>query len=433
MIRLILMDLDGTLLRSDKSISPYTLKILKECQKAGMMIGFSTARGESNAKQYIEVAVPDLVISSGGALVKLHSKEIYACTLSERETNVLIETGKRVTNGACEITVDTRNGHYWNYKEDPKQTAPDWGEVIYTDYADFHEEALKVTVQLSDQEKAKVIADSITDCDFVKFSDCDWFKFSKAGATKKNAAERAGKYLGILPEEMIAFGDDYGDMEMLQFSGTGIAMGNAVEAVKKAADGVTDDNDHDGVARYLEAHCLAAWKSEVRLETCDLIIKKAVFEDWKELYRNIWSRGESAKYMQWKLTADEEAARQRMQRTLEWQREHHAYTVYEKKSGQAIGWVGMEEISPGVYEDTGLAIGPDFVKRGYGKQILKAVTEFCFKDLQAVKFTGSCRTGNLASKRLMLSCGFSYHHSESRIDPQNGQKYELEFYELRKE
>lgn len=256
MIKLILMDLDDTLLRSDKSISPYTLKILKECQKAGMLIGFSTARGDSNAKQYIETVSPDLVISSGGALVKLHSEMIYSCMLSGRETNALIEAGKRVTNGGCEITVDTRNGHYWNYKEDPKQTAPDWGEVIYTDYADFYEEALKVCVQLSDTEKAKEIADGITDCDFVKFSDCDWFEFSKAGATKKNAVEKAGEYLGILPEEMLAFGDDYGDMEMLQFCGTGIAMANAVDAVKNAADGLTDDNDHDGVAKYLEEHCL---------------------------------------------------------------------------------------------------------------------------------------------------------------------------------
>lgn len=171
----------------------------------------------------------------------------------------------------------------------------------------------------------------------------------------------------------------------------------------------------------------------VKLETSDLIIKNAVFEDWKALYRNIWSREESAKYMLWKPAANEEAAKRRMQRTLEWQRGHHAYTVYEKKSGQAIGWVGMEEAGPGAYEDTGLAIGPDFVKRGYGKQILKAVTEFCFKDLQAVKFTGSCRAGNMAAKGLLLSCGFSYHHSESRVDPGNGQEYELEFYELLKE
>lgn len=209
--------------------------------------------------------------------------------------------------------------------------------------------------------------------------------------------------------------------------------GKGSQCGENTADDVTDDNDHDRVEKYLETHCLAVCKNEERLETHDLTIKKADFEDWKDLYRNIWSREESARYMLWKLTADEEAAKQRMQRTLEWQKVHRAYTVYEKESGQAIGWGGMEEISPGVYEDTGLAIGPDFVKRGYGKQILKAVTEFCFKNLQAVKFIGSCRSENLASKKLMLSCGFSYHHSESRIDPGNGQKYELEFYELQKE
>lgn len=252
MLKLILTDLDDTLLRCDKSISDYTLKTLKKCQAEGILIGFSTARGESNAKRIIDAVSPDIVISSGGALVKVHGTVIYSCILSGKETNTLIEAGKRVTDGSCEITVDTLTEHYWNYKNDPKETSPDWGEVIYTDYINFQEEALKVCVELKDAEKAREIAASIENCDFVKFSDCDWFKFSKAGATKQKAIEKTGEYLGILPEEMIAFGDDFGDIEMLRFCGTGIAVANAIEEVKAVADEITDSNDHDGVAKYLD-------------------------------------------------------------------------------------------------------------------------------------------------------------------------------------
>lgn len=49
--------------------------------------------------------------------------------------------------------------------------------------------------------------------------------------------------------------------------------------------------------------------------------------------------------------------------------------MYEKSSGQAIGFAGMEEMEPGVYEDMGIALGPDFVGRGYGKQIVNAMVD----------------------------------------------------------
>lgn len=55
------------------------------------------------------------------------------------------------------------------------------------------------------------------------------------------------------------------------------------------------------------------------METSDLILGKARYEDWKSMYRNVWSRPETARYMLWNVTADEEEARRRMQRTVAWQ------------------------------------------------------------------------------------------------------------------
>lgn len=165
------------------------------------------------------------------------------------------------------------------------------------------------------------------------------------------------------------------------------------------------------------------------LETKELILEAAEFEDWRDLYENIWSRRESAKYMLWKPTCSEEEARARMERTLAWQKKNKlAYTVYEKKSGKAIGFAGMTQIEEGVYEDTGIAVGPDFVRRGYGRQILTALMEQAFEELHAVKFICSCREKNIASKALQLSCGFVYTHSEDRTDPETGEAYVLEFY-----
>lgn len=166
------------------------------------------------------------------------------------------------------------------------------------------------------------------------------------------------------------------------------------------------------------------------IETRDLIIKKAEQKDWRDMYYNLWRHKESAKYMLWNVTTSEKDARARIERTIAYQTTCEcAWLVYEKKSGQAIGFAGMEEIRPGVWEDTGIAIGPDFTNRGYGKQILNALVEYVREHKGAQKFVVSCRTANLASHKLQMSCGFQFSHTEERVDPRSGERYTLEFNE----
>ena len=168
------------------------------------------------------------------------------------------------------------------------------------------------------------------------------------------------------------------------------------------------------------------------LYTKDLILDKAKFDDWYDMYINLWSHDISAKYMLWNTTKSEEDAIVRINKTIEHQKRNpYAYNVYEKKSGKAIGFAGMIKIAENVYEDTGIAIGPSFVGKGYGKQILMALVHQAFEELGAEKFVASCRSQNIASRQLQLSCGFKYAYSESRVDPRNGNTYVLEFYELR--
>lgn len=169
------------------------------------------------------------------------------------------------------------------------------------------------------------------------------------------------------------------------------------------------------------------------IETRDLILKKAEFDDWQDMYKNVWSREETARYMLWEVTRSEDDAKSRMERTIAYQQKNpNAYTVFEKATGKAIGFAGMLEIEPGVFEDCGVALGPEFVGRGYGKQILNALVEQVFTTLNARKLICSCRSENEASRRLQLSCGFCFSHTENRIDPRNESEYILEFYEMKK-
>ena len=79
------------------------------------------------------------------------------------------------------------------------------------------------------------------------------------------------------------------------------------------------------------------------IETESLILDKAKFSDWKEMYDNVWSQPESARYMAWDITESEEKARIRIMKTIDFQKEHHTYLVYEKASGKAIWFDGVEQ------------------------------------------------------------------------------------------
>ena len=169
------------------------------------------------------------------------------------------------------------------------------------------------------------------------------------------------------------------------------------------------------------------------IETRDLLLRKAQFDDWRDMYENVWSHEETARHMLWDVTCSEEDAKNRMERTIAYQKMNRtAYIVCEKASGKSIGFAGIKEIEPGIYEDCGIALGPEYVGRGYGKQILSALAEMVFNTLGAHKFICSCRTENEASRRLQLSCGFAFSHTVERVDPRNDSPYRLEFYKLDK-
>lgn len=249
--KLLLFDLDGTLLRSDKSITEHTLSVLRKCRKKGLMLGISTARREQYSVAFLSDLFPDVVISNGGALVKHRDEYIYKAEFSAKETNQMIKIAREVCGADCEITIDTMESHYWNYKIDPRIQDPSWKDSIYSDFKDFNWESLKMCVEIFDSDVADRLKSRLTDCDCIRFSDGCWYKFTKKGVTKENAIMKICSACGIVPENIIAFGDDFSDIGMLRLCGIGVAMGNAIEDVKQIADTVIGTNDEEGIADYL--------------------------------------------------------------------------------------------------------------------------------------------------------------------------------------
>lgn len=254
MYRLILTDLDDTLLTLGKTISDHTLGVLSRCRRAGVLLGFSTARSECNAQKYIDLVRPDAVISCGGALTRFRGAVVHERAFSSRDTRALIDAALSL---CCEVTADTRTGHYWNYAVDPLISAPDWGSVIHTDFSGFDEPALKVCIELPSPSLAPSIAACVPGCDWVRFTGSRWYKFTRAGATKEAAMQALAEHLGIPLSQIIAFGDDFGDTGMLKLAGRGVAVANAVPDVLRIADDIAGSCDSDGVAKYLESLLLA--------------------------------------------------------------------------------------------------------------------------------------------------------------------------------
>ena len=164
-------------------------------------------------------------------------------------------------------------------------------------------------------------------------------------------------------------------------------------------------------------------------ETKDLILRKAVIEDWRDMFHNIWSQPESAKYMVWSVTSTEDEAVARMERTIAFQAAHdHHWTVVEKASGQAIGWAGMAQQASGVWGETGIALGPEFTRKGYGTQLLRFLTDHARDTLGAKRFIAACRRENTASRKVLLRCGFFHTHSKEVIHPRDRISYTLDYY-----
>ena len=160
------------------------------------------------------------------------------------------------------------------------------------------------------------------------------------------------------------------------------------------------------------------------LETEDLILRKARFDDWKPMYENVWRHESAARYMTWNVTRSEEEARDRMERTIRYQ-QNGGLSFIVTLDGEPIGFAGVMEREPGIFEDTGGCLGPNFQRKGYGKQMLAALERLVFS-LGAKEFIVAHHRDNLPSKKVILSRGFRYTHTEERDDRI------LDFYEKRR-
>jgi len=252
-MKLIITDLDNTLLRSDKSISEYTANVFEKTRAKGYLVAFATARGCA-VSRFVETIKPDIIVSNGGAKILVNGEVIYRNMLSEDDVAKIIDMCYAFTDGKALITVENDEGYYCNFVPND----PDRRSVFaYSDFKNFRAPAYKVSPELENDEWAEAIAKACSNCGLLNFTGEKWRRYAANNANKENALKILVEYLGIDRRDVIAFGDDLNDLGMLKLAGTSVAVSNAIDEVKAVADYITDSNDHDGVAKYLERAILA--------------------------------------------------------------------------------------------------------------------------------------------------------------------------------
>lgn len=246
--KLILLDLDYTLLQSDRTISQKSISVLKTCQKKGIKIGFSTSRGNTSVQQYADLINPEIIICNGGANIFFGNKLVHTQGFSTEQTRQIFAAAYKISGKNIEMTCDTTDELFWNRREDKSEQL--MLDATFDDFSNFQKPAFKICIQTKNYQLIeKIIQTSkVKDCTAIPFSDIPWFKLAPKSATKENAILFVSDFLKIPTAQMISFGDDFSDIGMLKLCG----KGNAIDEVKQAADDITLTNDEDGVAVYLE-------------------------------------------------------------------------------------------------------------------------------------------------------------------------------------
>ncbi|MBS7528558.1 HAD family phosphatase [Fusibacter paucivorans] len=269
MKKLIVSDIDGTLIRSDHKISSRTKTAIEGYIEKGHP--FAIATGRMHAAGLIVTQQLDYdgyLISCNGAVVK-HLKTgeiIHAVPLSPDDIRVVLKYCRE-------------NDVYFHlydndviYAVEEKYLAKRYAELIPTlpeayrfEVRIMDEEALDAVIETTPIYKIGLNSEDLPMFEQLKatlrslgrFETCQSiatsFDVNAKGVNKASGIEALRAHYQIPVEDVIAFGDNENDMDMIAYAGVGVAMGNAVESVKAIADRVAPTNDEDGLVVMLEA------------------------------------------------------------------------------------------------------------------------------------------------------------------------------------
>lgn len=261
--KLIALDLDGTLVRKNQTVSPHTQEVLRRVQEQGVKVVIASGRPTYGTAPIADLLhVGDyggyLMSFNGGAIYDWATKEmLYSKMLDSSVLPYLYECSKQhgfhiMTYVGSNIIAEVADNSYIQFtsmrNKMPVRVVPNFlAEVtsplakcmIVGDPEPLHQLELEMVPHLKGKAEAYR-------------SEPFFLEIVPQGIEKAKGLATLLEKIGMKREELMAFGDGYNDISMLQFAGMGVAMGNAAEEIRKAADFVTRSNEDDGIAYAIE-------------------------------------------------------------------------------------------------------------------------------------------------------------------------------------
>lgn len=265
MFKLVALDLDGTLLTSDKKITGSTKQVIRHLAKQGVIIVLASGRTMAGIRSVIDE-------------LSLESKSLYVIACNGAQ--VWCESTQRFISNQQLSADDIRFIRQWGRLIDMACYAQHAGKLVVegnqhmplkahqysrlnvhvtTDPLFLNLPAPKIMF-IDDQFSIDFLAQNLP-ADIMKRYQCvrsepHYFEVMAMGVNKGEACRILVAYLGILSADVLAIGNELNDCEMLCYAGKGIAMGNAPEVVQRCADDITATNDEEGVAKAITRFCL---------------------------------------------------------------------------------------------------------------------------------------------------------------------------------
>jgi len=258
MYKLIVSDLDGTLLDDSHKISNYTKKIVSNIQDKDIKFLIASARPHISALKYYKILnLNTPLISHNGGLVKLkNDKTIYKKIIPETLTQDILNYLKK------------SDIHFSLYYEDSiyvKKLTPEAKELhlelesiqpIEVGNSIYNLEKSPINIILSVPEKLVTKTVTVLEDKFkrklaIKQSEKKFISISSLQATKELALKKILDYYKINKDNIIAIGDNYNDLGMLNFAGYSLAMKNSPKELQKISDDIAGNNNKSGVAKKL--------------------------------------------------------------------------------------------------------------------------------------------------------------------------------------
>ncbi|WP_186576351.1 Cof-type HAD-IIB family hydrolase [Aquibacillus kalidii] len=235
-IRLIALDMDGTLLNDDHDISLKNQQAIKEALNRGIEVVISTGRHYTTSHRYAEMLGINYLITVNGSETWRTTGEMLDRQLLDTD---LVEMLIRLKHKHQTSIWMTATDRVWQDEIPEDITQHQWLKFGFN--TDDHTIKQEITNQLSLNKRLELSNSSPTN-----------IEVNAAGINKAVAISKLSEQLGIRMDQVMAVGDSLNDIKMIEAAGIGVAMGNAQPLVKETADKVTKDNNNEGVASAIK-------------------------------------------------------------------------------------------------------------------------------------------------------------------------------------